>query len=905
MAEEVGQAYVSLIPSARGFSRAARRELKLALATVEGTVKLKPDVDSAKAAAAGREASVIANEAAGPIRLQVSVLRGDLIAAGRRITRTITSITTAALRTAGYGLAAGAASVAVVGLTSATASLIPVLFGLGKVMIAATGVTLALPGAIGVAVIAISALKIGLVGLKDTFKAIVDGDAAKFDEALKKLSPNARAFAREVMAMRPAFKALQLGVQNQLFLGLDLLFRRLAVDLLPLANRGFSDMAATINSRVVRAVVALDTATNRLALKNIFTSANLAMGNLLTTLRPVGQAILDLLGASIKLGAGLSGGVADSVSQLATRLSAFSKSDRFKETFLAGVDAAKLFLGLGKDLIGIFSGLGRAAGASNGLFSFFTRLNKLINSADVQASLTGVFSELGRLGQVVEPVFSALARALVPVARGIADVAVAFSPHLVTLFDALGPALGSLAPALSALAPVASALALALGPIADILSRLVVAAAPGFVQFINGLATGLAPLAAVAPIVGKALGDLFAALGPVAAVLGNALALALGAIAPTLSNLLVAFTPLLQVVATMAEVFTTALLPAINDVVTANAPLIAVLGQLMANALVPLIPIIAQVGQIFASELVKAAPKVFAMFSQLIPVVAQLAQIFADNLVSVFQTLIPQLPELIAAGLNLALAFGNLLIALIPLLPALLRVTQLALVLLLNSGALQALIVGLTAAINSAALVITVFGFALSFVVGLITGAIGAVTGLALGVLNMVDGVISAVTGLAGRILSAVANFGSLLYDAGRSIVKGLVDGIVNALPLLGDAASRMASKVRNFLPFSPAKEGPLSGSGSPFVSGQAIATNLAAGVHSALPTVAGAADRLAGAFGPGGTGAGATGASAGAATGVEAHWAAGATGDRLLDALRELIGFRYGGDPDNALATR
>ena len=145
MAEEVGQAYVSLIPSARGFSRAARRELKLALATVEGTVKLKPDVDSAKAAAAGREASVIANEAAGPIRLQVSVLRGDLIAAGRRITRTITSITTAALRTAGYGLAAGAASVAVVGLTSATASLIPVLFGLGKVMIAATGVTLALP----------------------------------------------------------------------------------------------------------------------------------------------------------------------------------------------------------------------------------------------------------------------------------------------------------------------------------------------------------------------------------------------------------------------------------------------------------------------------------------------------------------------------------------------------------------------------------------------------------------------------------------------------------------------------------------------------------------------------------------------------------------------------------------
>lgn len=75
MAEEVGHAFVSLLPSARGFSARARKELKTALAGVSGEVQLEPDVDVTDAAAAGVTMSNVAEEAAPPVELKPKVNR--------------------------------------------------------------------------------------------------------------------------------------------------------------------------------------------------------------------------------------------------------------------------------------------------------------------------------------------------------------------------------------------------------------------------------------------------------------------------------------------------------------------------------------------------------------------------------------------------------------------------------------------------------------------------------------------------------------------------------------------------------------------------------------------------------------------------------------------------------------
>lgn len=157
--------------------------------------------------------------------------------------------------------------------------------------------------------------------------------------------------------------------------------------------------------------------------------------------------------------------------------------------------------------------------------------------------------------------------------------------------------------------------------------------------------------------------------------------------------------------------------------------------------------------------------------------------------------------------------------------------------------------------------------------------------GMGAKVSSTVDSATGFVRGLPGKIVAAVGDLSNLLFDAGQKVVNGLISGIRSRLGALQNMASVMAATISGFLPHSPAKEGPLSGSGSPFASGQSIVTGMAAGVQSQLPTVAGAADELASMFGPSGPGGrGGGGAMAAARTVVEVN------GSGLPDALAEWL---------------
>lgn len=58
--------------------------------------------------------------------------------------------------------------------------------------------------------------------------------------------------------------------------------------------------------------------------------------------------------------------------------------------------------------------------------------------------------------------------------------------------------------------------------------------------------------------------------------------------------------------------------------------------------------------------------------------------------------------------------------------------------------------------------------------------------------------------------LSAVTGFFSKFKNAGRNIVTSIADGIKGAVGVVTSAMSGVTKKIRDFLPFSPAKEGPL-----------------------------------------------------------------------------------------------
>lgn len=79
----------------------------------------------------------------------------------------------------------------------------------------------------------------------------------------------------------------------------------------------------------------------------------------------------------------------------------------------------------------------------------------------------------------------------------------------------------------------------------------------------------------------------------------------------------------------------------------------------------------------------------------------------------------------------------------------------------------------------------------------------GVVTGAMNGVKNAVS------NGIKGA-LNVVTNMAKNFFNAGKNIVTSIADGIKSAIGKVTGAISDVASKVRNFLPFSPAKEGPL-----------------------------------------------------------------------------------------------
>jgi hypothetical protein len=104
-----------------------------------------------------------------------------------------------------------------------------------------------------------------------------------------------------------------------------------------------------------------------------------------------------------------------------------------------------------------------------------------------------------------------------------------------------------------------------------------------------------------------------------------------------------------------------------------------------------------------------------------------------------------------------------------------------------------------------------------------------------------IGSLIDRVRAIPGSILSAVGNLGSLLYRAGQNVIQGLINGILSMIGRVGSSMSNIAGTIRAYLPFSPAKEGPLSGPGNPENSGMKIIQMLGDGMDKgqALPVAA------------------------------------------------------------------
>jgi hypothetical protein len=186
-----------------------------------------------------------------------------------------------------------------------------------------------------------------------------------------------------------------------------------------------------------------------------------------------------------------------------------------------------------------------------------------------------------------------------------------------------------------------------------------------------------------------------------------------------------------------------------------------------------------------------------------------------------------------------------------------------------------------------------------NFITGIVRGqinalrsAVGAVAGFfrsawdraSTAVKTVVGGLVGFVKGIPGKILGALGDLGSLLYQAGKNVIQGLINGIKDMVGSVGSAIGGVASTIRNFLPFSPAKEGPLSGSGSPFKAGQKIAQMVGEGIGSGRRGVGGAMGGMLG-----------SPAAGGGVVRLEIHSGGSHLDDLLVELLRKSIRSRGG----------
>jgi TP901 family phage tail tape measure protein len=122
---------------------------------------------------------------------------------------------------------------------------------------------------------------------------------------------------------------------------------------------------------------------------------------------------------------------------------------------------------------------------------------------------------------------------------------------------------------------------------------------------------------------------------------------------------------------------------------------------------------------------------------------------------------------------------------------------------------------------------------------------------------------------LPGKILSAIASLPGMLLRAGEHAIDSLIDGLSSGIGKIGSVMGGIASKIAGFIGLSPAREGPLSGSGAMYNRGLHIPQDVAAGIYAGLPGVATAAHRLAGTVALGGGTGGVGGGGGGLALDV------------------------------------
>lgn len=379
-----------------------------------------------------------------------------------------------------------------------------------------------------------------------------------------------------------------------------------------------------------------------------------------------------------------------------------------------------------------------------------------------------------------------------------------FAPVIPQLKQTLADITPVVKEAIAGLAPILGNILVALGPLAADLIR---ALNPILSPLIEGLRVGLEALRPALQPLGDALGRIFKAAAPILVVVGKLI----GAVATALIPVIDALTPLIE-----------GLVPVFAELGEALTPVLEELGQSLADVITQLVPVLLQTLQ----ALIPLIPSALRLTVALLPLVELLAELVQTLLVDT------RLLEVLTHWSNLtaaAIDFAAKAVA--------------AFVGWLGNIDWEATGQAIGGAFAAAWNAVTSFFTGIGRWLGDLPNKVGAAFGKFRDtVAARITDVVTLIASLPGRLVGIVTGLGNQMFQAGRGIIQHLIDGLLSMAAKLGNTMSDLVRRgIRDFLPFSPAKIGPLSGGGDPIQAGAKIVDRLAAGIAAATSNLAAA----------------------------------------------------------------
>ena len=314
-----------------------------------------------------------------------------------------------------------------------------------------------------------------------------------------------------------------------------------------------------------------------------------------------------------------------------------------------------------------------------------------------------------------------------------------------------------------------------------------------------------------------------------------------------------------QLVTTIMTMVPLLLTTAITLFTTLLDAVVQVLPELV-TTLLGLLPVILPTILGMVPQLLTAGVELFlALVNAVLDVLPQLLDMLLGTVLpQVLSTVLGMLPQLLQTGIQVFMALLQAVMQILPQLLTLIIGTVIPRVLTTVLGMLPQLL-GTAVQVFLAILtgLIQVLPQIIGFIIGtliptvvrevgglagkLLTKGVEALAGLLDGIGQKWPDIMAWFGELPGKVAGALSDAGRWLYDAGKSIIQGLIDGIGSMVSKVTDAVGNVLSAARDLLPFSPAKKGPFSGKGWTLYSGRSITSALADGISDNRGQVAAA----------------------------------------------------------------